>query len=143
MSLGNGIEQRITKTKAMCVCARLQVKKIESVARAVLPRFYADDLRPDTWQVFTSFGERVIITGSPRIMVETFAKEYLGAEVVVGTEIQVTSSGRATGFVKPPGVLLGVHKKNALKAACDGNNAPDVGLGDRKHDYPFLAYCKV
>ena len=76
-------------------------------------------------------------------MVETFAKEYLGAEVVVGTEIQVTSSGRATGFVKPPGVLLGVHKKNALKAACDGNNAPDVGLGDRKHDYPFLAYCKV
>lgn len=123
--------------------AGLRVKKIETCARAVLPRFYADDLHAETWRVFSSFGKRYVITGSPRIMVETFAKEYLDAHEVIGTEIQVSNSGRATGFVKPPGVLLGVDKRNALKAACDGKDEPDVGVGDRKHDYPFLAFCKV
>lgn len=123
--------------------AGLRVTRIETCARAVLPRFYADDLHAETWRIFSSFGKRYVITGSPRVMVENFAKEYLGADEVIGTEIQVSSGGRATGFVKPPGVLLGMDKRNALKAACDGKDAPHVGIGDRKHDYAFLAHCTV
>ncbi|KAH7521968.1 hypothetical protein FEM48_Zijuj07G0088200 [Ziziphus jujuba var. spinosa] len=60
--------------------AGLKIKDIELVSRSILP--------------------------SPRIMVEPFAKSFLGAEKVLGTELAVTKSGRATGFVKKPGVLV-------------------------------------
>ncbi|XP_022157675.1 glycerol-3-phosphate 2-O-acyltransferase 4-like [Momordica charantia] len=65
----------------------MKVSDIESVARAVLPKFYAHDLHVETWRVFSSCGKRCVLTANPRIMVEPFLKEFLGADVVIGTEI--------------------------------------------------------
>lgn len=120
----------------------VKAKKIESVSRAVLPKFYSEDLHPESWRVFSSFGRRYVLTANPRIMVEVFAKECLGADEVIGSEIEVTKGGYATGFVKAPGVLVGVNKENALKAKFV-DDQPDVGMGDRKTDYPFMSLCKV
>ena len=41
-----------------------------------------------------------------------------------------------------PGVLVGKKKADALRAAF-GENAPEVGLGDRHTDFPFMTLCKV
>lgn len=120
----------------------MKVSDIESVARAVLPKFYSADLHPESWRVFSSCGTRYVLTANPRIMVEGFLKEYLGADVVLGTEIS-TFRGRATGFLTSPGVLVGNNKALALqKAFCD-TSPPDIGLGDRKTDFPFMKLCKV
>ncbi|KAK1305832.1 Glycerol-3-phosphate 2-O-acyltransferase 6 [Acorus calamus] len=67
--------------------AGLKISDIDSVARAVLPKFYSEDLHPESWRVFTSCGRRCVITANPTLMVEPFLKDYLGADVVVGTEI--------------------------------------------------------
>lgn len=75
-------------------------------------------------------------------MVEPFAKEYLGADEVIGSEIKVTATGRATGFLQSPGVLVGVNKENAMHRVF-GEQMPDVGMGDRATDYPFMSLCKV
>lgn len=123
--------------------AGLKVSDIEGVARAVLTKFYADDLHPESWRVFSSFGRRVVLTANPRVMVEPFLKDVLGADVVLGSEIEVTAGGRATGFLKRPGVLVGTHKADALRRWCGGGEAPNVGLGDRVTDYPFMALCQV
>lgn len=123
--------------------AGMKVSSIESVARAVLPKFYSGDLHPETWRVFSSCGRRCVLTANPRIMVEAFLKDFLGADMVIGTEICVYK-GRATGFVKSPGVLVGKNKAGALmKMLGDDEERPDIGLGDRKTDSLFMNLCKV
>ncbi|XP_027367513.1 glycerol-3-phosphate 2-O-acyltransferase 6-like [Abrus precatorius] len=118
----------------------MKVSTIESVARAVLPKFYSGDVHPDTWRVFSSCGKRCVLTANPRVMVEPFLKEFLGADMVLGTEIG-TFKGRATGLVSKEGVLVGNHKAEALKKAF-GEEQPEIGLGDRQTDAPFMALCK-
>lgn len=84
-----------------------------------------------------------MVTASPRIMVEPFLREYLGVEVVLGTEI-ASFKGFATGLVAAEGVLAGYSKAAALQKAfgrIDGT--PDVGIGGRRSDFPFMRLCKV
>ncbi|KAL8532564.1 hypothetical protein ACS0TY_008959 [Phlomoides rotata] len=121
--------------------AGTRVFDIESVARTVLPKFYAGDLHPESWRVFSSCGRRVVLTANPRIMVEAFLKEFLGADTVLGTEIG-SYGGRATGFVKEPGVLVGKNKADALTAAFGEAVVPEIGLGDRHTDFDFMSLCK-
>lgn len=122
--------------------AGLRMVDIESIARATLPKFYAEDVHPETWRVLSSFGKRYILTATPRIMAEPFAKTYLGVDKVLGTELHSTSSGIATGLLCGPGVLVGSKKEEVLRNEFE-NEFPDVGLGDRVTDYPFMSLCKV
>jgi phosphoserine phosphatase len=120
--------------------AVVKVADVEGVARAVLPKFYCSDLHPESWRVFSACERRFVLTANPRIMVEAFLKEYIGADAVLGTEL-VVWGGRATGLVRSPGVLVGENKADALRKAF-GDVTPEIGLGDRKTDYPFMRLCR-
>ena len=58
--------------------AGLKVRDIELASRAVLPRFYASDVRSDSFEVFDRCVRKVVVTANPVVMVDAFVKEYLG-----------------------------------------------------------------
>ncbi|KAG8091589.1 hypothetical protein GUJ93_ZPchr0012g19768 [Zizania palustris] len=139
-------EAAAVRVLVFAATAGVKMSAIESAARAVLPRFYAADVHPGTWRVFSACSRRrVVLTATPRVMAEPFLRDCLGADAVAGTEL-ATWRGRATGMVdRRRGVLVGLRKAHALLEIFrddDGGDLPDVGLGDRRSDYPFMSLCK-
>ncbi|KAH9702317.1 glycerol-3-phosphate acyltransferase 5 [Citrus sinensis] len=104
--------------------AGLRMIEIESVARAVLPK------------VFSSCDKRVVVTKTPRVLVERFVKEHLRADEVIGSELLVNRFGFATGFVQ--GDFASIFSR-AAKMFVD--EKPTLGLG-RASDSSFLSLCK-
>ncbi|KAG5544766.1 hypothetical protein RHGRI_017269 [Rhododendron griersonianum] len=116
----------------------LKVKDMEGISRAVLPKFYLENLNPNVYEVWASTGNRVVFTSVPRVMVEGFLKEYLGVGDVVGTELH-TVGQYFTGLVCGPGLVV---KHRAIKEFF-GEKKPDVGIGSSSpRDHLFLSLCK-
>lgn len=123
--------------------AGVKIRDIELASRAVLPRFYASDVRKESFEVFDKCKRKVVVTANPTIMVEPFVKDFLGGDKVLGTEIEVNpKTKRATGFVKSPGILVGKWKKLSILKEF-GEEMPDIGMGDRESDHDFMSICKV
>lgn len=130
------------KTMIYIAFAGLKIRDIQLAARAVLPRFYAADVRAESWAAFDACDRRVLITANPIVMVEAFAKDFLGADKVLGTEIEVNpKTKRATGFVHKSGVLVAERKLSAILKEF-GDESPELGIGDRVTDHDFMSACK-
>lgn len=117
----------------------LKTKNVESVGRAVLPKFYLENLNLQSYEVLASTGSKVVFTSVPRVMVEGFLRDYLGVDCVKGTELH-TIGDYFTGLVSGSGFLV---KHRALKEHF-GDKKPDLGLGKSSlHDQLFISLCKV
>ncbi|XP_027340889.1 glycerol-3-phosphate acyltransferase 1-like [Abrus precatorius] len=116
----------------------LKVKNMDNTARAVLPKFYLENLNLEAYEVVASAGCRVFFTTMPRVMVEGFLKEYLNADDVIATELH-TVGCHFTGLLSSSGLLM---KHSALKDYF-GDTKPDLGIGSpRIHDQLVISYCK-
>lgn len=118
----------------------LSVKGMDSVSRAVLPKFYLEDLNRQAYEVFASVsGGKFVFTTLPRIMVECFLKEYLHVDDVVGTELH-RKGDRYTGLLSRSGLVV----KHTSVRDYFKENKPDIGLGSSSlSDNLFLSFCKV
>lgn len=124
----------------------LKTKDMELVSRAVLPKFFLENLHLQAWEVVDLVkGRRVLFCGLPRVMFEGFAKEYLGVSEVLSTELQVVKgSNYFSGFVCCSGLDL-KHKGLRMKEVFGGDKA-DVGLVSsyyNTHDHLLLSHCKA
>ncbi|KAL8512504.1 hypothetical protein ACS0TY_018829 [Phlomoides rotata] len=116
----------------------LRLKDMENVSRAVLPKFYLENLNLHAFEALDSAGYRGVFTSVPRVMVEGFLKEYLLVDSVVGTELQ-TVGKFFTGLVSSSGLVV----KHRALVDFFGEKRPDVGIGTSNlHDHLFLSLCK-
>ena len=83
----------------------LRMKDMENTSRAVLPKFYLENLNLEAYEVVASVGSRVFFTTMPKVMVEGFLKEYLNADAVIATELH-TAGCYFTGFLSKSGLLV-------------------------------------
>ncbi|KAI3944154.1 hypothetical protein MKW92_015690 [Papaver armeniacum] len=133
-----GMNDAGLKLSIFMATAGVRETEIESVARAVLPKFYMDDIGMNAWRIFSSCDTRVVVTRSPRIMVERFVKEHLRADEVIGGELVINRFGYATGFIRND---IG-SVTNRVQAWFKGER-PDLGLGQcPAPGLSFLSLCK-
>ncbi|KAA8539482.1 hypothetical protein F0562_026174 [Nyssa sinensis] len=132
-----GMRDAGRKLTIFVATAGVRVSEIKSVARAVLPKFYMDDIDMEAWRVFSSYEKRVVVTKTPRVMVERFVKEHLRADEVIGSELVVNRFGFATGFVKAD---IGSLSDSVTKLYED--EQPSLGLGRQQTGTSFLSLCK-
>ncbi|KAF5770461.1 putative glycerol-3-phosphate 1-O-acyltransferase [Helianthus annuus] len=121
----------------------LKVKDMKNVGRAVMPKFYLENLNLQVYELLASarsYGIKVLVfTRVPRVMVEGFCKEYLNVDDVMGTELH-SFGGYFSGFVSSAGVL---HKHKAVKEWFGNEKQPDVGIGSYGlHDQLLISQCK-
>ncbi|GAB2275173.1 hypothetical protein Dimus_009935 [Dionaea muscipula] len=128
----------------------LKVKDMETVARAVLPKFYLENLSLEVFhEMLEKAGGKMVITSVPRVMVEGFLKEYLQVgQIVVATELQtvVGWGGKSfTGLLGSTGHEGGLVVKHRV-AMAQGRRIPDIGLiGTSRfqdQDSLLLSLCK-
>ncbi|KAK7372390.1 hypothetical protein VNO80_05768 [Phaseolus coccineus] len=123
-----GMDDASLKLMIFVAVAGVRKSEIESVARAVLPKFYMDDLDMEKWKVFSSYDKRVVVTKTPEIMVRMFVKEHLHADEVVGTQLSFNRFDLATGFVHgDSSTAISQRVANLL-----GNGAPTLVM-DQSH----------
>nr|GEV69475.1 signal peptide peptidase-lik 4 [Tanacetum cinerariifolium] len=135
-------EQLAAKLLIFITYSQLKISNVEHVSRTILPFFYAKDVRNDSFELFDMCEKKVIVTANPVVMVDVFVKEWLGGDKVIGTAIEVDlRTGKATGFVKEPGVLFGELKRLAVLEEF-GDHVPDIGIGDRDTDFEFMSICR-
>lgn len=131
-------EQKLRVMTFITFCG-LRIKEMESTSRAVLPKFYLENLNLQAYEVLASAGSKVVLTSVPRVMVEGFLKEYLSVGAVIGTELH-TVGCYFTGLLSDSGLLV---KHRALKDYF-GDRKPDIGIGSSSvHDHLFISLCKV
>ncbi|XP_057520084.1 glycerol-3-phosphate acyltransferase 7-like [Amaranthus tricolor] len=95
-----GMKEASLRLTIFIAIAGLPKSEIEYVGRAVLPKFYMDNLNNDAWKIFSRYEKKVVVTRTPRVMVERFLKMHLGANEVIGSELIFNRFGFATGWVR-------------------------------------------
>lgn len=139
LGLNEGISIKIMVFISFC---GLRKKDVEIVSRAVLPKFYLENLNVYSYEVLASTKRRVVVSRMPRVMVEGFLKEYLGVGEVVGAELQVLGNCFFTGLVSSGCSLV---ERNKATKELFGEKKADVALVSycNPQDNLFISYCKV
>ena len=135
-----------TRIQIFVSIAGLKQSEVIAVSKAVLPKFFLEDLAPAPYRAFLRGGsDKYVVTSHPRIFVEHFVRHHLSVKRVFATELEVTRAGVCTGRVsKKSGVLDEFRKMVLVKQAFqETRGQPSIGLCNRAHKHTFLSCCQV
>ncbi|KAL2954136.1 hypothetical protein AAZX31_19G204700 [Glycine max] len=110
------------------------------VGRTVLPKYLLEDVGLEMYEVVKRGGKKVGLSKLPRVMVESFLKEYLEIDFVVGRELKVFN-GFYVGLMEETKTM---HANlELLVREGKGNCSHMIGIsGFHNLDHSFFSICK-
>lgn len=109
------------------------------VGRSVMPKVFLEDVGSEIFDVLNKGGKKMGVSNLPRVMVESFLKEYLEIDFVVAREMKMFC-GYYVGLMDERNAL------HALKQAQEGKGCSDM-IGITKFNYipdhEIFSTCKV
>ncbi|KAG5514118.1 hypothetical protein RHGRI_035496 [Rhododendron griersonianum] len=105
---------------------------------AVLPKFFLEDVGLESFEVVRRGGKKVGVTDLPRVMVDSFLRDYLEIDFVVGRELRVCS-GYFVGLMeeKKKIVLDEVLEDDKTASKIIGISSFNISL-----DHQLFSLCK-
>ncbi|CAL4892752.1 unnamed protein product [Urochloa decumbens] len=140
-----GLDDLRLKAMAMVTLFGLREKEVARISKAVLPKFFLEDVAMEGLEAFHDKKATVAVTSVfPRVMVKGFLEEYLGVDAVVGREVAAVA-GRYVGFLKEE--HAGMERVGALLKEIEGTRSDGdgavglVGAAGTVH-HVVSRYCK-
>lgn len=140
-----GLDDLRLKAMAMVTLFGLREKEVARISKAVLPKFFLEDVAMEGLEAFHDKKATVAVTSVfPRVMVKGFLEEYLGVDAVVGREVAAVA-GRYVGFLKEE--HAGMERVGALLKEMEGTRSDGdgavglVGAAGTVH-HVVSRYCK-
>lgn len=114
------------------------------VGRAILPKFFLEDVGLEGFKVVTKFKRKVGVSDLPHVMVESFLREYLEVDYVVGKELKVFH-GYFIGLMEDNKKMVVNDLKSILGDGEILDNSNVFGISGTKStlSHPFFSFCKV
>ncbi|MCL7039647.1 hypothetical protein MKW94_003261 [Papaver nudicaule] len=120
----------------------LKISDVKAVAKAVLPRFFLEDIQENTYKVFSSCeGKKYVSSSLPRVMIEPFLREYLSSDFVIGTELK-TLSGFSLGLVASPGLMTGASQYETISKILGDDKKIGLWLGNERETESSMFFCQ-
>ncbi|XP_068493469.1 probable glycerol-3-phosphate acyltransferase 3 [Phaseolus vulgaris] len=108
------------------------------VGRSVLPKFLLEDVGSEMFEMLKKGGKQVGVSRLPRVMVESFLREYLEIDLVVGGELK-TFCGYYLGLME------NIKTTHALDLLKEGKGCSDmIGIISLNNtpNHEFFSHCK-
>ena len=123
------------------VCFFAIKRKTFRVGRAVLPKFFLEDVGNEGFDMVMKFRRKIGVTNLPRVMVEGFLKDYLSVDAIVGRELKVVC-GYFVGLMEEKKTGDMVLNEIIGEQKVD---SPIIGISSFKRsiDQQLLSHCKV
>lgn len=111
------------------------------VGRSVLPKFFLEDVGSEIFELLKKGGKKVGVSNLPRVMVESFLREYLEIDFVVGREMKMFG-GYYTGLMDESRKTI----EHALEHVQEGKGCSDmigIAMFNQIDDHEIFSHCKV
>ncbi|KAK4273298.1 hypothetical protein QN277_021727 [Acacia crassicarpa] len=108
--------------------------------RAVLPKFLLEDVGSEILEILNRGGKKVGVSNLPQVMVESFLREYLEIDFVVGRQLKVFR-GYYVGLMEDTKIAA----SQALNQVREGKGRPHaIGICNfnKSLDSDLLTHCK-
>ncbi|OEL20478.1 putative glycerol-3-phosphate acyltransferase 3 [Dichanthelium oligosanthes] len=141
-----GLDDLRLKAMVMVSLFGLRQEEVARISKAVLPKFFLEDVAMEGLEAFKKAGTVVAVTAAfPRVMLEGFLKEYLGVHAVIGREAAV-AAGRYVGFLEEEHADMGrvgafLEEMEETRSKGDGAVGLVGAVSSRVH-HVVSRYCK-
>lgn len=133
-----------TALKIMVFISLFGIKKEGfMVGRSVLPKYFLEDVGLEGFEVVTKCRTKVGVSQLPQVMIESFLKEYLNVDYVVGKELKVFCGyymGVMEDNIQDFNIVKGNLKEDGILLS---SNVIGICGSKASLTHPLFAFCKV